>query len=148
MLLSEGVEGRRYCLLSDKLPEAMKRRLESLGLTEGYALELVRKKGAGIMIVKIRGTRFALGARMTQNMVVEPAGDSFGAQTLGHGREAGIIPELIPELISEFGHISKSGHISEPGHMPEPADEPVIGSGREPEAAHAKTSEEERGRAL
>lgn len=132
MLLSEGVEGRRYRLLSDKLPEAVKRRLESLGLTEGYALELVRKKGAGIMIVKIRGTRFALGARMTQNMTVEPAGDSSGAQTFGPGREAGLVSELV----------------SEPEHMPEAADEPVIGSAREPKAAHTETGRGERGRAL
>lgn len=40
-------------------------------MTGGTVLEVMNKKSGGTMIVKIRGTRFALGKRITENVEVE-----------------------------------------------------------------------------
>lgn len=44
------------------------RRLESLGLTENSAVELISRNRGGGAIVRIRGTRFALGKEICQQI--------------------------------------------------------------------------------
>ncbi len=70
MVLSDGVIGNSYTVKSTSLPINLAKRLEALGMTEGTSLKVLNKKGHGILIVKIRGTRFALGKNITRNVVV------------------------------------------------------------------------------
>lgn len=51
----------------------MERRLESLGMTKESVISVLNRKGKGIMIIKLRGTRFALGYNMTKNITVREA---------------------------------------------------------------------------
>lgn len=70
MVLSNGMVGESYTVQSTSLPMNLAKRLEALGMTKGSSLKVLNKKGHGILIVKIRGTRFALGKNITQNVVV------------------------------------------------------------------------------
>ena len=70
MRLCEGSIDRRYLVEKIDLPFALERRLEALGMTIDGPIETVDKKGKGIMIIKIRGTRFALGYNITKNIIV------------------------------------------------------------------------------
>ena len=53
-----------------ELPPQMERRLEALGMTRESVITVLNRKGKGIMIIKLRGTRFALGYNMTKNITV------------------------------------------------------------------------------
>lgn len=55
------------------LPFEMERRLEALGMTKGTRVSVLNRKGKGIMIIKLRGTRFALGCNITRNIEVREA---------------------------------------------------------------------------
>ena len=61
MKLSEGVKGKTY--ITDGVADGMRasRRLLMLGITRGTPLYVLNKKRRGAMIIKFRGTRFALG---------------------------------------------------------------------------------------
>lgn len=70
MLLSEGVKNQEYTVDQILLPVHIEKRLEALGMTKGSGITVLNKKGQGILIVKIRGTRFALGKNITKNIMV------------------------------------------------------------------------------
>ena len=70
MLLSEGQIGRNYEVQSMNLPVSLGRRLEALGMTPRTLVSVLNRKGRGILIVKIRGTRFALGENITKKITV------------------------------------------------------------------------------
>ena len=61
MTLQEGNSGSQYIVEQLDLPVDLERRLEALGMTEGTRVSVLRKKRRGAMIVKVRGTRFAVG---------------------------------------------------------------------------------------
>ena len=61
MYLKDAQIGRTYIVEEISLPFQMERRLEALGMT--------RQKG--ILIIKLRGTRFALGYNITKNIQVK-----------------------------------------------------------------------------
>ena len=63
--------GRTYIVEAIHLPFQMERRLEALGMTRQTSISVLNRKGKGILIVKLRGTRFALGYNITQNITVE-----------------------------------------------------------------------------
>lgn len=44
--------------------EAIGRRLEALGVNEGTAVTILNKKKSGSVIIKVRGTRLALGEKI------------------------------------------------------------------------------------
>ena len=52
----------------------MERRLEALGMTRGTPVSVLSRKGKGILIIKLRGTRFALGYNITRNIEVKEGG--------------------------------------------------------------------------
>lgn len=52
------------------LPADLEHRLEALGMTTGTEVSVLARKGRGIMIIKLRGTRFALGYNITRNIEV------------------------------------------------------------------------------
>ncbi len=74
MLLKDAVTGRKYIVEHIELPFQMERRLEALGMTRGTPVSVLSRKGKGILIIKLRGTRFALGYNITKNIEVKEGG--------------------------------------------------------------------------
>ena len=65
-------DGEKNCIYKVKnicLELAVKRRLEILGMTENVDVLIVNKKSSAI-IIKVRGTRFALGKKFAQGIEV------------------------------------------------------------------------------
>ena len=70
MQLCDGKVGHTYIVETISLPMNLAKRLEALGMIQGTQIEILNSKDHGVLIVKIRGTRFALGKNITQNIVV------------------------------------------------------------------------------
>lgn len=70
MYLCNGKIGNSYEVLDMGLPVNMEKRLEALGMTRGTSIAVLNSKSRGILIVKVRGTRFALGSNITKNILV------------------------------------------------------------------------------
>ena len=70
MLLKDIDTGKSCIVEKIDLPFQMERRLEALGMTKESVISVLNRKGKGIIIIKLRGTRFALGYHMTKNITV------------------------------------------------------------------------------
>ena len=70
MTLQEGTPGAQYVVTGIDLPLELERRLEALGLLEGSRVLVLEKKRRGAVIVKVRGTRFALGDGIVRHVTV------------------------------------------------------------------------------
>lgn len=70
MKLLEGEVGKKYIVRSVAIEEAITRRLEALGVNENTQVAVLNKKQSGTMIIKVRGTRLALGRRITGGIEV------------------------------------------------------------------------------
>lgn len=70
MLLKDIRIGQQCTVVQIRLPFQMERRLQALGMTKGTTISVLNRKGKGIMIIKLRGSRFALGYHMTKNIEV------------------------------------------------------------------------------
>ena len=73
MLLSDAKIGGKYVVESISLPFKMDRHLEALGMTDCAPVTVLNRKGKGILIIKLRGTRVALGSNITRNISVREA---------------------------------------------------------------------------
>ena len=73
MKLCDAEKGREYIVEDIRLPFEMQRRLEALGMTDHAPVFVINRKGKGVLIIKLRGTRFALGYNMTKNIEVSEA---------------------------------------------------------------------------
>lgn len=73
MKLIEGNVGQDYKVSETSLPPEMERRLEALGLTYGSVISVMNKKKHGAMVIKIRGTRFAVGKNIAENVNIQEA---------------------------------------------------------------------------
>ena len=71
MKLYEGQKGSTLQVIHMDLPLQIERRLEVLGMLEGTKITVVNRKKKGAMIVKIRGTRFAIGQNITEYVEVK-----------------------------------------------------------------------------
>ena len=71
MRLYEGQKGSTLEVVHIDLPLKTERRLEVLGMLEGTKISVVNRKKRGAMIVKIRGTRFAVGQNITEHVEVK-----------------------------------------------------------------------------
>ena len=71
MTLYEGEKGSTLLVLRMALPVQTERRLEVLGMLEGTRIVVVNRKKRGAMIVKIRGTRFAMVQSITRHIEVK-----------------------------------------------------------------------------
>lgn len=71
MTLKDAQIGRTYTVESVRLPFQLERRLEALGMTHKTSISVLNRKGKGILIIKLRGTRFALGYNITKNITVK-----------------------------------------------------------------------------
>ena len=72
MYLNEARTGKNYIVKKISLPFETERRLEALGMTHDAPVTVLNRNGKGILIIKLRGTRFALGCNITTNIEVEP----------------------------------------------------------------------------
>lgn len=73
MKLYEGQKGSTLQVVHMDLPLQTERRLEVLGMLEGTRITVVNRKRKGAMIIKIRGTRFAMGQSITEHVEVKEA---------------------------------------------------------------------------
>lgn len=71
MVLSNGKKGFEYTIEHIELDLKVKRRLQMLGLTHGTKVTVLNKKNRGPMIIKVRGTRFAIGKGFLDGIFVE-----------------------------------------------------------------------------
>lgn len=77
MLLKDVNIGQNCIIENINLPFQMEQRLQALGMTKDTTISVLNRKGKGIMIVKLRGTRLALGYNMTKNIAVKKVGDTL-----------------------------------------------------------------------
>ena len=70
MFLKDAQIGKTYVVEEINLPGELERRLEALGMTKGTPVSVLNRKGKGILIIKLRGTRFALGYNITRNIKI------------------------------------------------------------------------------
>ncbi len=69
-MLKDVNEGKSCVIEKIQLPEQMTHHLQALGMTDKAAVSVVKRKGKGIVIIKLRGSRFALGYNITKNIKV------------------------------------------------------------------------------
>ncbi len=71
MKLNDGVVNQTYRVVAiENLELPVERRLEAIGLTSGTMITILNKKKKGAMIVKVRGTRFAVGQHIAQGIEI------------------------------------------------------------------------------
>ena len=70
MTLDKGAVGETYTVEKIDLPDQVAHRLEALGMTLGTRVLVLERKGKGTSVLKVRGTRFALGQGITQKIEV------------------------------------------------------------------------------
>ena len=70
MYLCDGKIGNEYKVEDIDLPVNIEKRLEALGMTRGTSIAVLNRNSRGVLIVKVRGTRFALGRNITKNILV------------------------------------------------------------------------------
>ena len=70
MNLTEGVKNNIYFVRRMSLPLKTAKRLEALGMTAGTEIAVLNKKNSAV-IVAVRGTRFALGKAIAQNIEID-----------------------------------------------------------------------------
>lgn len=73
MRLKEGQNSGGYIVEKIDIEQNLERRLEALGLTEGSYIEVLNNDKKGAMTVRFRGTRFAIGKRIADHIIVREA---------------------------------------------------------------------------
>lgn len=71
MKLYEGIIGRTYLVKSVVVDDTITRRLEALGVNEMTPVTILNKKGSGSVIFKVRGTRLAVGRKISDGIQIE-----------------------------------------------------------------------------
>ena len=71
MKLNEGEVGETYLVKNVIADAAITRRLEALGVNEMTPVSVLTKKGSGSVIFKVRGTRLAVGQKISDGILVE-----------------------------------------------------------------------------
>ena len=70
MKLNEGIIGRTYRVESVAVNETITIRLEARGVNNMTPVTLLNKKGSGSVIFKVRGTRLAVGKRISDGIEI------------------------------------------------------------------------------
>jgi len=70
MYLCDGKIGDHYKVSMIELPTNLEKRLEALGMARGTLVSVLNSKNCGVLIVKVRGARFAMGRNITKNILV------------------------------------------------------------------------------
>ena len=71
MTLDQAQIGKTYEVESTALPIELEIRLEALGMTKGTDIDVMNTKGHGTIIIKLRGTRLALGRGISGHVGVK-----------------------------------------------------------------------------
>lgn len=71
MKLNEGIIRGTYKVIGVAVEEKITRRLEALGVNEQTNVIILNKKGSGSVIIKVRGTRLALGKQISEGISVK-----------------------------------------------------------------------------
>ena len=72
MTILEGTVREGYFVSDIQMEENIMRRLEALGINSGTHLKLMNRKKNGTVIIKVRGTRWAIGKDIAQGIIVTP----------------------------------------------------------------------------
>lgn len=75
MNVSQAQKGKIYIVKKINLTGNIERRLEMLGMTDKVKLTILNKKYGGAVILKIRGTRFAVGKEIADAIEIEELKD-------------------------------------------------------------------------
>lgn len=73
MKLHEGEIGSDYIVSDVMIEERLTRRLEALGVNEHTKITILNKKKSGTLIIKVRGTRLALGQKIADGIEIREA---------------------------------------------------------------------------
>lgn len=73
MSLFECMKGNNYEVKGLYVEEGITRRLQALGLNDGTIITVLNRKKNGALIIKVRGTRLAIGRHISQGIEVEEA---------------------------------------------------------------------------
>ncbi|MCL1859322.1 MAG: ferrous iron transport protein A [Oscillospiraceae bacterium] len=68
--LTDGIKDKFYFVCGMSLPVKTAKRLEALGMISGTKIYMLNKKKSALVVV-FRGTRFALGKAIAQNIEVD-----------------------------------------------------------------------------
>lgn len=75
MTLLDAQKGMWYHVKKIQEDEKVQRRLEALGILEGTRIQMLNQKKSGSSIIRVRGTRWALGHDIAQGIEVEDYGN-------------------------------------------------------------------------
>ena len=75
MTLKEAQKDKTYCISGLYVEPAITRRLQALGLNDGTVIQVLNRKREGALIIKVRGTRLALGKHISSNIEIKEAYD-------------------------------------------------------------------------
>ena len=70
MKLYEGSIGAWYLVEQVRVDEKITRRLEALGINEKTRILILNKKRSGTVIIKVRGTRLAIGQKIADGIEI------------------------------------------------------------------------------
>lgn len=73
MTLFEGVKDKSYEIKELFVEESITRRLHALGLNDGTIVTILNRKKNGALIMKVRGTRLAVGKHISSGIEVKEA---------------------------------------------------------------------------
>lgn len=73
MTIVDGMIDGTYIVTDISMEGPIMRRLESLGINSGTKLRLMNRKRNGTVIIKVRGTRWAIGKDIAGGILVNPA---------------------------------------------------------------------------
>ncbi len=71
MTLYEGNAGKDYEISGIFVEDKITRRLEALGMNDKTVVHIMTKKKHGAMVIKVRGTRLALGRHIAKLIEVK-----------------------------------------------------------------------------
>lgn len=71
MTLYEGLSGHKYIVITIDLDAKTKKRLQDMGITQGVPIKIMSKLGDHAFILRIRGSRVALGKEIINKINVE-----------------------------------------------------------------------------
>lgn len=66
MNLYEGTEEKRYKVDELMLDDAISRRLAAMGINKGTLIMITGRKHNGAMVIRVRGTRLAIGKHIAE----------------------------------------------------------------------------------
>lgn len=71
MTLFDAEKGKNYIIQGVYVEPGITRRLQALGMNEGTLIHILNRKKKGALIVKVKGTRLALGRHLSCSIEVK-----------------------------------------------------------------------------